>query len=112
MWKRKHLSLALFLAATLSTPLPASADDSALIVDADGLAIDATDRTLTAGIDSTNAAAGAPVLYFRTDAGLALDSLKATASNDAATNAIGERILAGVIGHSGWLVVLRLPSAA
>ncbi len=107
---------------------------SALVVDADGLAIDATDPTLAAEIDSTNASAGAAVLYFRTDAGRqALAAPDAKISQSAPTNAVveqvlaaaaqsdsdvvrleidGERILGGVIDRTGWLVLLRLPSAA
>lgn len=106
---------------------------SALIVDPDGLAIDATDRTLADEIDSANAAAGAAVIYFRTEAGLqALDAPAATASDSPTTNAIveqvltaaargpddvirlevdGQQVLASVIDHTGWLMVLTLPPA-
>ena len=107
---------------------------SALIVDADGLAIDATDPTLATEIDSTNTAAGAAVRYFRTDAGRqALTAPGAEISQSAPTNEVveqvlaaaaqsdsdairlaidGNRVLAGVIDRTGWLVVLMLPPAS
>lgn len=106
---------------------------TALIVDADGLAIDATDRTLADEIDKANVAAGSAVLYFRTEASLeALDVPNAQASTSPATNAIVEQVLreakrgrndvirlevddqqvlASKIAHTGWLVMLTLPPA-
>jgi len=104
-----------------------SADGSvALIVDGNGLAIDATDPALAAEIDQVNARARAAVLYYRTDDGMEMITTKdAVASSSAETNKLveqvlekagggntvrldlnGRRVLAAPIERTAWLLVL------
>jgi len=102
---------------------------SALIVDADGLAIDATDSALAGEIDRVNAKAGAAVLYYRTAQGMGEIAAKgAVASESTSINALVEQVLtqagsadtvrisvngrqalAARIERTGWLLVLILP---
>jgi Methyl-accepting chemotaxis protein-like, first PDC sensor domain len=102
-----------------------------LIVDGDGLAIDATDPTLDAEIDRVNAKAGAAVLYYRSADGMKTITAKdATASSSAETNTLieqvlakagggntvridlgGRRVLAAPIKHTAWLLVLIRPDS-
>jgi hypothetical protein len=102
---------------------------SALIVDGNGLAIDATDPTLAAEMDRVNAKAGAAVLYFRTERGMKEVATKgAMASEAAGVDALveqvlakagdgvpvrldldGQRVLAARIERTGWLLVLIRP---
>jgi hypothetical protein len=107
-----------------------SADGSiALIVDGDGLAIDATDPTLAAEIDRVNTKVGAAVLYYRSAAGIeTITSRDAIVSSSAETNALveqvlaksdgdnilrfdlgGRRVLAAPIKRTAWLLVLIRP---
>jgi len=80
----------------------ASADGSvALIVDSDGLAIDATDPALAAEIDRVKAKAGAAVLYYRSADGMETIMTKgAIASSSAETNALVEQVLANSDGDN------------
>jgi Methyl-accepting chemotaxis protein-like, first PDC sensor domain len=104
---------------------------TALIVDGNGLAIDTTDPTLAAEIESVNSKAAAAILYYRTDKGLkGLDAKGAVASAATDINALvdqvladangdhgdtvrldvdGKRVLAARIQQTGWLVVLIMP---
>jgi hypothetical protein len=107
-----------------------SADGSvALIVDGDGLAIDASDPALATEIARVNARAGAAVLYYRSADGMKTITTKgAIASSSAATNALvehvlarsgdgntvrldlgGQRVLAAPIKRTAWLLVLIQP---
>jgi hypothetical protein len=107
-----------------------SADSSiALIVDSDGLAIDASDPALAAEIDRVNTKAGAAVLYYRSADGMATITTKdAIASSSAETNALvelvlansdgnntlpldldGRRVLVAPIKRTAWLLVLIQP---
>jgi hypothetical protein len=99
---------------------------SALIVDRNGLAVDATDPTLAAELEQVNAKAGAAVLYYRTARGMKDISTKgAVASVSAVIDALVEqvlaktgaadtvhldldrqRVLAARISHTGWILVL------
>jgi hypothetical protein len=109
-----------------------SADSSiALIVDSDGLAIDASDPALAAEIDRVNAKAGAAVLYYRSGDGMeTITSRDAVASSSAETNALveqvlarsggggtlrfelgGRRVLAAPIERTAWLLVLIRPDS-
>ena len=84
-------------AGTQFSPHPAATADGsvALLVDGDGLAIDASDPTLAAEIDRVNASAGAAVLYYRSAGGMeTITSSDAVASSSAETNALVERVLA------------------
>jgi hypothetical protein len=103
----------------------------ALIVDGDGLAIDASDPALAAEIDQVNARAGAAVLYYRSAAGMETITTKgAVTSSSAATNALveqvlaksgggntlrlnvgGQRVLAAPSERTAWLLVLIQPAA-
>jgi hypothetical protein len=103
---------------------------SALLVDQNGLVIDASDPSLAAEIAAVNSKAGAAVLHCRTAAGLqALSVAGAIASGAGGTNALveqvlaqagggdsvvrfqheGRRVLAARIRRTGWLLVLTLP---
>jgi hypothetical protein len=107
-----------------------SVDDSvALIVDGDGLAIDASDPALAAEIDQVNARAGAAVLYYRSADNMETITTKdAVGSSSAATNAVveqvlansrggesvrldlgGRRVLAAPVERTAWLLVLIRP---
>jgi hypothetical protein len=109
-----------------------SADGSiALVVDSDGLAIDATDPALAAEIDRVNAGAGAAVLYYRSADGMkTITSEDAIASSSAETNALveqmlansdgdntlrfhldGRSVLAAPINRTAWLLVLIRPDS-
>jgi Methyl-accepting chemotaxis protein-like, first PDC sensor domain len=99
---------------------------SALLIDANGLAIDATDPTLAAEIDRVNTKAGAAVLHYRTAAGLEKVATKgAVASKAAGIDALveqvlasiadgdtvrldmdGQKVLSGRVARTGWLLVL------
>jgi hypothetical protein len=102
---------------------------SALIVDGNGLAIDATDPTLAAEMDRVNAKAGTAVLYYRTEQGMKeVASKDAVGSEAAGVDALveqvlakagdgdpvrldldGHRVLAARIERTGWLLVLVRP---
>jgi len=102
---------------------------SALIVDRNGLAVDATDPKLAGEMDRVNAKAGAAVLYYRTAQGMKKVGAKgAVASEVASIDALvervlakasdgdtlrldldGQRVLAAPITHTGWLLVLIRP---
>jgi hypothetical protein len=109
-----------------------TADGSvALLVDGDGLAIDASDPTLAAEIDRVNASAGAAVLYYRGADGMeTITSGNAVASSSADTNTLvervlaestednvvrfdllGRRVLAAPIDQTDWRLVLIRPGA-
>ncbi|MGD8852906.1 MAG: hypothetical protein PVI28_10935 [Gammaproteobacteria bacterium] len=101
----------------------------ALIVDSDGLGIDATDPALAAEIDQVNARAGAAVLYYRSADGMErITTRDAIASSSASTNTLiervlakadggntvrldldGRRVLAAPIERTAWLLVLIRP---
>jgi len=82
---------------------------SALIVDADGLAIDATDPVLAGEIDRVNARAGAAVLYYRTAQGMREIAAKAAVASGAADiNALVEQVLAQAEVGSADIVRIRL----
>jgi hypothetical protein len=122
------LSRDITLKELTSSVLSRLTDDrgSALIVDADGLAIDVTDPALAGEIDRVNAKAGAAVLYYRTERGMREAAAKgALASEAASINALveqvlsqadsagtvrigldGRRVLAARIERTGWLLVL------
>jgi hypothetical protein len=102
---------------------------SALIVDRDGLAVDATDPKLAAEMARVNAKSGAAVLYYRTPQGMKkVGTTGAVASEAASIDALVEqvlakagdgdtvrleldrkRVLAQPITHTGWLLVLIRP---
>ena len=104
---------------------------SAVLIDRNGLAIDATDPALAAEIDQVNSKAAAAVLYFQTAAEIKrLGAKDAVASQSAEVNSAvesllslaertgdasvrldvdGRRLLAARIEHTGWLVVLMAP---
>jgi hypothetical protein len=109
-----------------------SADGSiALLVDGEGLAIDASDPALASEIDRVNAKAGAAVLYYRSPEGMeTITTRDAIASSSAETNALveqvlakagggntvqlelgGRRVLAAPIEHTPWLLVLVRPDS-
>jgi hypothetical protein len=99
---------------------------SALLIDANSLAIDATDPTLAAEIDRVDTKAGAAVLHYRTAAGLEKVATEgAVASRAAGIDALveqvlvsiadgdtvrldmdGQKVLAGRVARTGWLLVL------
>lgn len=105
---------------------------SALIVDRDGLAVDATEPKLADEMARVNAKAGAAVLYYRTVQGMKKVGAKgAVASEAASIDALveqvlakasdgdtlrldldGQRVLAAPITHTGWLLVLIRPKSS
>jgi hypothetical protein len=109
----------------------ASDGSSALIVDRNGLAVDATDPKLADEMDRVNAKAGAAVLYYRTAQGMkkvgtkgtvvseatAIDALveqalaKAGDGDTARLDLDGQAVLAARITHTGWLLVLIRPKS-
>jgi len=93
------------LAKSVLRHLTSTNGSVALIVDSDGLAIDATAPGLAAEIDRVNATAGAAVLYYRSADGMETITTKdAIASSSAETNALIEQVLA----KSGGGNTLRL----
>jgi len=119
------------LARSVLRHLVSAAGSSALIVDGNGLAIDATDAALAAEIDRVNSKAGAAVLYYRSTDGMqTVTARDAVASNSAETNALveqvlarsdgnntlrfntdGGRVLAAPIERTAWFLVLILPDS-
>ena len=117
------------LAKSVLRHLTSVNDSIALIVDSDGLAIDATDAVLAAEIDRVNARAGAAVLYYRSADGMETVKAKdAIASSSAETNSLveqvlaksgggntsrldlgGRRVLVAPIKHTAWFLVLIQP---
>jgi hypothetical protein len=67
---------------------------SALLVDAQGLVIDASDPGLVAELQEVNTKARAAVLYYRTGAGLKARGAKAVASATGWVNEVTERVIA------------------
>jgi len=83
------------LAKSVLSHLTSDNGSVALIVDGDGLAIDATDPALAAEIDRVNARAGAAVLHYRSADGMETIATKdAIASSSAETNELVEQVLA------------------
>ena len=117
------------LAKSVLRHLTSANGSVALIVDSDGLAIDATDPALAAEIDRVNARAGAAVLYYRSADGMETITTKdAIASSSTETNALveqvlaksgggntlrldlgGRRVLVAPIERTAWLLVLIRP---
>ena len=119
------------LARSVLSHLTDATGRSALLIDRNGLAIEATDPALAAEIDQVNAEAGAAVLYFRTAEGIKrLGTKDAVASQSAKVSSAverllsraertgdasvrldvdGRRLLAARIERTGWLVVLMAP---
>jgi hypothetical protein len=119
------------LARSVLSHLTDITGSSALLIDRNGLAIDATAPALAEEIDQVNAEAGAAVLYFRTEDGIKrLGAKDAVASQSAEVSsaverllrqaersadpavrldADGRRLLAARIERTGWLVVLMAP---
>jgi hypothetical protein len=117
----------------LSVPSQLTGDgSSAVIVDSNGLAIDASDPTLVAEIDLVNSKAGAAVLFYRTEQGMKeVDTKGAVASKGAGINSLVEQVLAKTrdggttqlkldrqrvlsarIDRTGWLLILIRPQAS
>ena len=106
-------------------------ESSVLLVAADGLAIDASDAKLVAEIDRVNTKAGAAVLHYRTtDAMKSVVANGAVASEDTATDALveqvlaradsadsikldvdGNRVLVAPVKRTGWFLILIRPEA-
>jgi hypothetical protein len=119
------------LAKSVLRHLTGANDRVALIVDGDGLAIDASDPALAAEIDQINARAGAAVLYYRSaDSMERITTKGAVASSSTAMNTLveqvlakasdgntvrldldGRRVLAAPIERTGWLLVLIRPDS-
>lgn len=119
------------LAKSVLSHLTSANGSVALIVDSDGLAIDASDPALAAEIDRVNAKAGAAVLYYRSGDGMeTITNRDAVASSSAETNALveqvlaksgggdtlrleldGRRVLAAPIERTAWLLVLIRPDS-
>jgi len=119
------------LARSVLSHLTDATGRSAILIDGDGLAIDATDPALSAEIDQVNSKAGAAVLYFRTAAGIETLGVRgAVASRSAETSSAVERLLpqaegngessirldvdgrhllAARIERTGWLLVMVAP---
>jgi hypothetical protein len=119
------------LARSVLSHLTVATGRSAILVDGEGLAIDATDSALSAEIDQVNSEAGAAVLHFRTAAGIeALGVKNAVVSRSAEMSSAIERLLqqaerigeasirlevdgrhllAARIERTGWFVVLVAP---
>jgi len=121
------------LARSVLLHLTNANSSSALIVDGNGLAIDATDPDLAAEIDRVNSKARGAVLYYRTAGGIeGLGSRDAVASSSIRVNALVEQVLgkarsggatvrfdlddqnvlAARIKRTGWFVVLIRPQVA
>jgi len=93
------------LAKSVLSHLTSANGSIALIVDSEGLAIDAYDPALAAEIDRVNAKAGAAVLYYRSADGMeTITNRDAVASSSAEINALVEQVLA----RSGGGDTLRL----
>jgi hypothetical protein len=89
------------LARSVLSHLTDATGRSALLIDRNGLAIEATDPALAAEIDRVNAEAGAAVLYFRTADGIKrLGAKDAAASQSAEMNSAVERLLLQPVGSS------------
>jgi hypothetical protein len=119
------------LARSVLSHLTDATGRSAVLIDPNGLAIDATDPALAAEIDQVNSEAGAAVLYFRTADGIkrlgtkdavasqsaevssAVESLlsRAERTGDASVrvDVNGRRLLAARVERTGWLVILMEP---
>jgi len=120
------------LARSVLSHLTDATGSSAVLIDSEGLAIDATDPALAAEIDRVNSEAGAAVLYVRTEDGIKrLGKNGAVASQSAEVGSAVERLLqqaerssdptvrldvngrhllAARIERTGWLVVLMAPA--
>ena len=117
------------LAKSVMSHLNTGNHSIALLVDRNGLAIDASDPGLAAEIERVNAAADAAVLYYRGAGGLqTLNTKGAVASSYAAINALveqvlaeshaghtvrldleGRRVLMAPVRHTGWILILIQP---
>ena len=106
------------LARSVLSHLTGATGSSALLIDGEGLAIDATDATLAAEIDRVNSEAGAAVLYFRSAEGVRrLGTKDAVASQSAEVSFAVGRLLRQAESSSAPTVRLdidgrRVPSAS